>query len=185
MYEVGVRQALGRPLILMAQKGQALPFDLLDFRTIFFELSLSGAKEARKELLDQLTASEAGTKDYAASRTLFGLSESQPSGNGAVTDDQVLSAVYGTYERIVRESEETRDTLEKLRLQIAALAETQQQAFAMQMMSGLLEQGMQNPDKLEKFMSVVQAFQPEDNKPSPAPSHASKQVMPKRNKGRR
>src|SRR4051794_19690514 len=40
MYEVGIRQALVKPFVLMAEKGQELPFDLSDLRTVFYRLEL-------------------------------------------------------------------------------------------------------------------------------------------------
>src|SRR5690606_41907145 len=54
MYEVGIRQAIMEPYILMAAKGQTLPFDLSDFRTIFYMLDLDGVGISKNDLKKQL-----------------------------------------------------------------------------------------------------------------------------------
>lgn len=54
MYEIGYRQALNLPYILMAEEGQRLPFDLSDFRTIFYALNPEGVKNAQGELRTHL-----------------------------------------------------------------------------------------------------------------------------------
>ena len=54
MFEVGVRAGLQRPFVLLARRGQQLPFDLKDLRTIFYSLDLDGAETARVELKEQI-----------------------------------------------------------------------------------------------------------------------------------
>ena len=56
MYEVGVRHGLSLPIVLMAQHDTVLPFDLQDFRTIPYDLSLDGADTARNDLQRHLSA---------------------------------------------------------------------------------------------------------------------------------
>ena len=46
MYEVGIRQAIVKPFVLMAEKGQRLPFDLNDLRTVFYQLDLKNVESA-------------------------------------------------------------------------------------------------------------------------------------------
>ncbi|HLL89864.1 MAG TPA: hypothetical protein VK324_11220 [Tepidisphaeraceae bacterium] len=41
-YEVGYAHALGKPTILLAEKGKKLPFDVSGFRTLFYENSIAG-----------------------------------------------------------------------------------------------------------------------------------------------
>ena len=41
-YEVGYAHALGKPTILLAEKGKRLPFDVSGFRTLFYENSIAG-----------------------------------------------------------------------------------------------------------------------------------------------
>lgn len=41
-FEVGYARALGKPIILLAQKGTKLPFDVAGFRVLFYENSIGG-----------------------------------------------------------------------------------------------------------------------------------------------
>jgi hypothetical protein len=51
MYEVGIRHSFSRPIVQICQSGQALPFDLADERTIFFDLSsLDEIAEAKEKI---------------------------------------------------------------------------------------------------------------------------------------
>jgi hypothetical protein len=52
MYELAVRHAVKKPVIIMAEKGTKLPFDLVDQRCIFYEDNLNGVQLA-KELLQK------------------------------------------------------------------------------------------------------------------------------------
>jgi len=54
MFELGFRAGVKRPYILLARKGQRLPFDLQDSRTIFYSLDLEGAAAASSELKEQI-----------------------------------------------------------------------------------------------------------------------------------
>jgi catechol 2,3-dioxygenase-like lactoylglutathione lyase family enzyme len=69
MYEVGVRHTLNKPLVLMAIDGQLLPFDLHDYRTIFYKLDLKGIKPAQEQLKKQLEKilSKETRKEYSPS----------------------------------------------------------------------------------------------------------------------
>lgn len=50
MYELGVRHSTGRPVIHICKKGVSLPFDIRDFRTIFFELDSKSLIEFRESI---------------------------------------------------------------------------------------------------------------------------------------
>jgi len=52
-YEIGVAHALGKPTILLAQRGTSLPFDLGPHRCIFYDNTIPG----RGRLLDSLRSS--------------------------------------------------------------------------------------------------------------------------------
>ena len=56
-YEVGFADALGKPLILIAdRKVTELPFDIRPYRTIFYENSIGGKNRVEETLRKYLTA---------------------------------------------------------------------------------------------------------------------------------
>ena len=79
MYELGVRHASRKPFILMASADQALPFDLLDFRTIFYKLDLNGAEKAKDDLRSQLIAAINGEAPILIRNIYAADDDSQPS----------------------------------------------------------------------------------------------------------
>jgi hypothetical protein len=56
LYELGIRQALLKPYVLIAKKGTELPFDLRDYRTVFYVLDLDEIENAKDELEKHLRA---------------------------------------------------------------------------------------------------------------------------------
>jgi len=56
-YEVGYADALGKPVILIADKSmRELPFDVRPYRTIFYENSIGGKNRVEETLKKYLTA---------------------------------------------------------------------------------------------------------------------------------
>jgi hypothetical protein len=55
-YEVGIAHAIGKPVLLMAQSVEDVPFDLRHLRVLPYEYSLRGGKRLEKDLQDNLTA---------------------------------------------------------------------------------------------------------------------------------
>jgi hypothetical protein len=60
-YEVGYARGINKPIILVAEKGTKLPFDVMAFRTLFYENSIGGKgrfverlKKSVEEILRQL-----------------------------------------------------------------------------------------------------------------------------------
>jgi len=53
-YEVGYADALKKPLILLAQKGTKLPFDVQGYRTVFYDDVIGGEVKLSKDLRKQL-----------------------------------------------------------------------------------------------------------------------------------
>jgi hypothetical protein len=64
-YEVGIRHALSRPVVLIADDSERerLPFDLLQQRTIFYTDDLAGAAKCRDKVTEQLRRAVAGHVD--------------------------------------------------------------------------------------------------------------------------
>jgi len=79
MYELGVRQGLGRPYILMAAEGQKLPFDLRDYRTIFYKVCFVGVAgaDARKSLKSQLESALSGQPSISDSSIFYDILEAK------------------------------------------------------------------------------------------------------------
>ena len=54
MYEFGLRYGSGKSFILMAKKGERLPFDIADLRTIFYEFDIEEAESSKSQLKQQV-----------------------------------------------------------------------------------------------------------------------------------
>ena len=55
-YELAVRHAIPKPFVQIIEKGQTVPFDITDTRTVFYELSLDGIDAARADLVRKVKA---------------------------------------------------------------------------------------------------------------------------------
>lgn len=65
MYELGLRQASKQTTVLIARKGTNLPFDLMQYRTVFYDISLDEMAAARDELRQHLIAALSGEREYS------------------------------------------------------------------------------------------------------------------------
>ena len=55
-YELGYAHALGKPTILLAEKGKQLPFDVSGYRCLFYENSIGGKRKVDEALRKHLAA---------------------------------------------------------------------------------------------------------------------------------
>jgi hypothetical protein len=55
-YELGYAQALGKPTILLAQRGGTLPFDIRSYRVVFYDDSIGGKSRVEQDLAKHLDA---------------------------------------------------------------------------------------------------------------------------------
>lgn len=62
MYELAVRHAVAKPLVIIAEHGTALPFDIIDQRTVFYTNDMLGVvqlkDELKKAVMEALMANE-------------------------------------------------------------------------------------------------------------------------------
>ncbi len=162
MYEVGVRQALLRPFVLLAQKGQKLPFDLADLRTVFYELGLEQVEIAKAELKSHLHKALQGTIS-PFDQALF--SPGETGGENAAFSQQSrgLLAVLEVCESILKATQETKElvqTVGAIALEVKGDKDEQvrirQEAASQQMGLMLMNQIFQNPESLGKLIYAAE-----------------------------
>jgi len=84
-YELGISHSTGNKTIMTCQKGENLPFDIANYRVIFYEQSIQGAKElseilnkAIHELLATLNQTNNPVQDVVSRRSALGFRKKLP-----------------------------------------------------------------------------------------------------------
>lgn len=145
MYELAIRHAARKPVIMMADKGvtDRLPFDIQDQRTIFYDDSLAGSVIARAELTKKLNAI-----DY----------EEKP-------DNPIYAAIkLNTMLENVEAGDPTKILLEKMESMLTNITYTKQ-----------LTNSKQNLGHIKVFYAINTRFKskPSDNDKSTFENHVS------------
>jgi hypothetical protein len=161
MYEVGIRQALLKPFVLMAEKGLKLPFDLSDLRTVFYRLELEEVEEAKKELKSHLEKALSGEISHF-DQALFASQRS----DGASPSDAAprdLLAVLEVCQTILKETQETKSLVNAVgsialeaRDSKEEVDRIRQEGTQQQMGLMLMSQFLQNPEGFEKLMPALE-----------------------------
>jgi nucleoside 2-deoxyribosyltransferase len=162
MYEVGVRQALVRPLVLMAEKGQKIPFDLNDLRTIFYQLDLEHVEAAQNELRSHLKKALSGEVS-PLDQALFIHATTESASGTDQTSSRSLLAVLEVCESILKETQDTKGIVSavgRIAMEIKEDKEEEkhirQERTQQEMTMFLMSQFFQNPDSAEKLMPALQ-----------------------------
>lgn len=167
MYELGIRQALAKPLVLMAESGQALPFDLNDYRTIFYKLDLDHVEAAQSELKKHIEKALEGNLS-ALDQALFERGAPAPE---SAQDRKELLSILEVCGAISKEITETKEFMvqvggvvlslqDAMNAQIKAEQERKNTEFGLQIFSQVL----QNPDSMDKALPFLQKMAELGNK---------------------
>jgi hypothetical protein len=106
-YELSVRHGALLPVVLIAEEGTRLPFDISQSRVIFFDhTDLRSSGEAKEKLQAQIEASLTGVPDNPISD---GMRLAQLQAGNA--EEQTLALIMGRLERITMTSEDVKEIL--------------------------------------------------------------------------
>jgi len=126
LYELGIRQAMLRPYILIASRGTKLPFDLQDYRTIFYDLSdIDSISKARDDLRKYIKEALSGFID-PVDEQLFG-SKKAPSRDRPDKDWQ--NRILDTLDSLIDGERSTSSAVESLSQRLTSMVSDIQALF--------------------------------------------------------
>ena len=102
MYELGIRHAMNLPVIMMAWKGQALPFDISNQRIIICERNFSSVEPARKRIVKFIKSAETG--DYYRPMDAVERYAVLEKASSEISEESVLHAVLQELRHLRRSS---------------------------------------------------------------------------------
>lgn len=117
MYELGLRQASRLSTVLIARKGTNLPFDLMQYRTVFYETSLDEMAAARDEVALHLQAALSGEREYSEDVMFSPLADAHASSSDNRRDASLLKLLDSMAEadnRTAKSLEQTATSVEQL-----------------------------------------------------------------------
>lgn len=126
LYELGIRQAMLRPYILIATRGTKLPFDLQDYRTIFYDLTdIDSISKARDDLKKYIKEALSGFID-PVDEQLFG-SKNLPSRDRPDKDWQ--NRILDTLDSLIDGERSTSSSVESLSQRLSLMVSDIQTMF--------------------------------------------------------
>lgn len=162
MYELGLRQGLLKPYVLLCEKNQKLPFDLADLRTVFYQLELEAVDKAKDELAGHITSALKGEVSLIDRELL-----SSGRGTGEVVDSQkstdfelleangkIMGQLESMNEILLNIGQLVVNIHNKEEREFKRQKEVMEQQIGMQVFSQLLA----NPDQIEKTLPAIQAI---------------------------
>jgi hypothetical protein len=108
MFELGIRHGLGKPYVLLCEEGQELPFDIKNFRTIFYEININKFRQPRQELSEYIVAAiPSGFSRSELSKTQYRQSTENPHHNqlkihNDAISDKKIKAVANLFETAIK-----------------------------------------------------------------------------------
>jgi hypothetical protein len=112
LYEIAVAQCAGRPVVLLAEKGQQMPFDVMDQRCVFYDLkprSLFDRVHVR-ELVSHVRTLEAGQFRAPSLLATYG-AEAAGGDNARLYGERVDFGSYSAWLRLLEETHGAFDVL--------------------------------------------------------------------------
>lgn len=152
-YELAIRHAIAKPFVQIIEKGEKIPFDIYDIRTIQYELDLEGADKAKSVIQEFAKSVELQEKLETPVTEVITLSNLDLSADNA--DSSVL------IEELQRINQNINNLEHKLagRLeQMLSQTNSQMQTLSMEDRMGLafMEKLFENPTQSDAMINAIQ-----------------------------